>query len=138
MRDSRGQIEEERGPCRPVDKIQRLLHYHVMGIDLVIEVDFLSVFPQIVGIITVRSALSEITEEIIESLPVRLALVSRTAESPFADTGGNIASGLEDFRYSDLFAGKRPVVRVPVVCRLALIASDEAVPGVFPCHKDAS
>ena len=93
---------------------------------------------QIVGIITVRSALSEITEEVIESLPVRLALVSRTAESPFADTGGNIASGLEDFRYSDLFAGKRPVVRVPVVCRLALIASDEAVPGVFPCHKDAS
>ena len=105
-------------------KVESFFHYHEMTVHFTVKHNFLFILIQIFRIITVSCTLTQISEEIIESLIYRTSLCAWTAKSPFTDTHCLIPFLLQYFSHSHLFFRKSQIEKA-FRSLLSFIASNE-------------
>ncbi len=162
MGDREGQIEEERMIPLLLQEAERVVRHHVervlvalilailLGVGgivafealvrgevLVVELDALSVPPQVGRVVVVRELLVEVSEEVVEALIVRLPQGLAASESPLADRRGDVAGVLEhgpDRIRAGIERHLAELVGIGVAADLEVVA-DLAVARMKPRHE---
>ncbi|MEY3457922.1 MAG: hypothetical protein RL215_1079, partial [Planctomycetota bacterium] len=101
---------------------------------VVIEGNFFSVVPEVVGVVAVGVSLAVIAEEAIEALSEWIAFGARSAESPFAEGSSDVAFGFEDFGECYFGGGDWELT---FRAGLAVIANP-CMSGMFAGHEHAA
>jgi hypothetical protein len=96
-------------------KPQGLVSNQVVRIDLFFAVlvgfepSYLAVSPEVVGIIRMRLALTDIPKEVVKTLLVRVACGANPAETPLSECPCGITGFLEDTCYRNSAGSQRPL-----------------------------
>ena len=109
MRDRERHVEEERPILVGLEERQGLGLEEVVRVlparsapGVALELDLAAVAVEIARIVVVGVPLAVIAEEVIESLPLGVALRADRAQAPLADAGGGVALVLEQLGEGDL------------------------------------